>query len=65
MAPARVLIIEDDRSLAEVLAYNLKQAGYEVDQGVIDRGAKHMTERLPEMDDVRTRAYALFALALS
>lgn len=30
MAPARVLIIEDDRSLAEVLAYNLKQAGYEV-----------------------------------
>lgn len=27
---ARVLIIEDDASLAEVLAYNLKQAGYEV-----------------------------------
>ena len=30
MAKAKVLIIEDDRSLAEVLAYNLKQAGYEV-----------------------------------
>ncbi|HTN75041.1 MAG TPA: response regulator [Pirellulaceae bacterium] len=30
MGKAKVLIIEDDRSLAEVLAYNLKQAGYEV-----------------------------------
>ncbi len=30
MAKAKVLIIEDDRPLAEVLAYNLKQAGYEV-----------------------------------
>lgn len=30
MARSRILIIEDDRSLAEVLAYNLKQAGYEV-----------------------------------
>ena len=30
MAKSRVLIIEDDRSLADVLAYNLKQAGYEV-----------------------------------
>lgn len=26
----RILVIEDDRSLAEVLAYNLRQAGYEV-----------------------------------
>lgn len=26
----KVLIIEDDRSLAEVVAYNLKQSGYEV-----------------------------------
>jgi DNA-binding response OmpR family regulator len=26
----RVLIVEDDRSLAEVLEYNLKQAGYQV-----------------------------------
>ena len=27
---SKVLIIEDDRSLADVLAYNLRQAGYEV-----------------------------------
>lgn len=26
----RILVIEDDRSLAEVLAYNLRQAGYDV-----------------------------------
>ena len=26
----RVLIIEDDRPLAEILSYNLKQAGYDV-----------------------------------
>jgi two-component system phosphate regulon response regulator PhoB len=30
MAQLKVLVIEDDRSLADVLAYNLKQAGYEV-----------------------------------
>ncbi len=30
MAKGKVLIVEDDRSLAEVLAYNLKQEGYEV-----------------------------------
>ncbi len=30
MAKLKVLVIEDDRSLSEVLAYNLKQAGYEV-----------------------------------
>ncbi|MFO0901633.1 MAG: response regulator transcription factor [Pirellulales bacterium] len=30
MPPAKILIIEDDRSLAEVLSYNLKLAGYEV-----------------------------------
>ncbi|ADB17265.1 two component transcriptional regulator, winged helix family [Pirellula staleyi DSM 6068] len=30
MAKTKVLVIEDDRSLAEVLSYNLKQAGYEV-----------------------------------
>jgi two-component system phosphate regulon response regulator PhoB len=27
---SRILIVEDDRSLVDVLAYNLKQAGYEV-----------------------------------
>lgn len=30
MSKGKVLVIEDDRSLAEVLTYNLKQAGYEV-----------------------------------
>lgn len=30
MVRARILIVEDDRSLAEVVAYNLRQAGYEV-----------------------------------
>ncbi len=30
MSKGKILIIEDDRSLAEVLTYNLKQAGYEV-----------------------------------
>jgi DNA-binding response OmpR family regulator len=30
MTKGKVLVIEDDRSLAEVLSYNLKQAGYEV-----------------------------------
>jgi two-component system phosphate regulon response regulator PhoB len=30
MAKTKILVIEDDRSIAEVLTYNLKQAGYEV-----------------------------------
>lgn len=30
MAKASILIIEDDRSLADVVAYNLRQQGYEV-----------------------------------
>jgi DNA-binding response OmpR family regulator len=30
MAKTKVLVIEDDRALAEVLTYNLKAAGYEV-----------------------------------
>lgn len=30
MGKATILIVEDDRSLADVLAYNLKQDGYEV-----------------------------------
>ncbi len=30
MPKTKILLIEDDRSLADVLAYNLKQAGYEV-----------------------------------
>ena len=30
MAKSKILVVEDDRSLAKVLAYNLDQAGYEV-----------------------------------
>ena len=30
MTKMKVLVVEDDRSLAKVLAYNLTQAGYEV-----------------------------------
>ena len=30
MSSHRVLVVEDDRSLADVLAYNLRRAGYEV-----------------------------------
>jgi len=30
MGKASILVVEDDRSLADVLAYNLKQAGYDV-----------------------------------
>jgi two-component system phosphate regulon response regulator PhoB len=30
MTTKRILVIEDDRSLGDVLAYNLRQAGYEV-----------------------------------
>ena len=30
MAKTKLLVVEDDRSLAEVLQYNLEQAGYEV-----------------------------------
>jgi two-component system phosphate regulon response regulator PhoB len=30
MSKGKILIVEDDRSLADVLTYNLKQAGYEV-----------------------------------
>ncbi len=29
MANPKILIIEDDRSLADVLVYNLRQAGFE------------------------------------
>jgi two-component system phosphate regulon response regulator PhoB len=30
MAKTKILVIDDDRSLSEILSYNLKQAGYEV-----------------------------------
>ncbi len=42
-----------------------KQAGYLVDDGVIERGANYLKDRLPRIADERTKAYALFALALA
>ena len=39
-----------------------EQAGFEVDAGVIDRGADYLRTNLAAMD-ARTRAYALYALA--
>ena len=41
-----------------------RQAGFEVDDGVIQRGADFLSERLLKMDE-RTRAYALYALAMA
>jgi len=46
MAIKSVLIIEDDRSLAEVVSYNLRQAGYDVEvahdgQDGINKALKH------------------------
>ena len=41
-----------------------KQAGYEVDPAVIERGATWLQEKLSGMD-VRTRAFALYSLALA
>jgi uncharacterized protein YfaS (alpha-2-macroglobulin family) len=41
-----------------------QQAGFEIDAGVIVRGADYLRGNLPRMD-ARTRAYALYALATS
>jgi hypothetical protein len=40
------------------------EAGYEVDPGVIERGANWLVSNLESMD-IRTRAYALYSLAYS
>lgn len=42
-----------------------RQAGYTVDDGVIDRGAAYLKARLPQFTDARLSAYALLALAIS
>jgi len=56
--------LSDDYQSAYIL-YGLaltEQAGYEIDDGVMQRGADYLRGRLPRMD-ARTRAYALYALA--
>jgi two-component system phosphate regulon response regulator PhoB len=50
MVPGKVLIVEDDRSLADVLAYNLKQAGYEV--SVAYDGQDGLTQAQVKVPDV-------------
>ena len=42
----------------------MREAGYEVDQGVIDRGVDWLNEHLYGMD-IRTRAYALYSMAVA
>jgi hypothetical protein len=41
-----------------------KQAGFEVDDSVIDRGSQWLEKNLAKMDE-RTRAYALYSLAVA
>jgi uncharacterized protein YfaS (alpha-2-macroglobulin family) len=41
-----------------------KEAGYEVDEGVIQRGSTWLSDNLHTMD-VRTRAFALYSLAIA
>ncbi|MBJ43594.1 MAG: DNA-binding response regulator, partial [Planctomycetaceae bacterium] len=63
MARKRILIIEDDAALVEVLEYNLEQAGYQVSVARGGRAGLHVTESvrpdlilldvmLPEMDGI-------------
>jgi two-component system, OmpR family, phosphate regulon response regulator PhoB len=50
MPKARILVIEDDRDLAEVLEYNLKRAGYEVFRSHDGRdGLQQAQLRLPDI----------------
>ena len=41
MAKKRILLVEDDSALADVLVYNLQQAGYEVSVAHDGRTALH------------------------
>jgi two-component system phosphate regulon response regulator PhoB len=50
MADAKILIVEDDRALADVLAYNLRQAGYEV--WVAGDGQDALNQALAKMPDL-------------
>jgi len=50
MPKAKVLVIEDDRSLADVLVYNLTQAGYRVSQASDGRdGLTQAQTQLPDL----------------
>ncbi len=47
---SKILIVEDDRALSDVLAYNLRQAGYEVDSA--EDGRKGLTQAQLNLPDV-------------
>ena len=47
---SKILIIEDDRTLVDVLAYNLRKAGYEVD--VAYDGMEGLTQAQLKAPDV-------------
>lgn len=50
MAKAKVLLVEDDRGLAEVVEYNLKRAGYEVFRAHDGRDAINQAQlKLPDL----------------
>ena len=50
MAKTSLLVVEDDRSLAEVLVYNLQQAGYDVSVARDGEDGLRQTEvRLPDL----------------
>jgi two-component system, OmpR family, phosphate regulon response regulator PhoB len=50
MAKTKVLVVEDDRALAEVLVYNLNRAGYEVSHAMDGRDALQQARlRLPDV----------------
>lgn len=48
MAKKRILLVEDDRALADVLVYNLQQAGYEVTVAHDGRTALHQAHVVPQ-----------------
>ena len=63
MAKKRILVVEDDRSLVDVLIYNLQQAGYETSVARDGRAALHQAHvashdlilldvMLPELDGI-------------
>jgi two-component system phosphate regulon response regulator PhoB len=50
IAMARVLLVEDDQALAELLRYNLEHAGYDVETiGHGDAAHRRLSDDLPEL----------------
>ncbi|MFM8172646.1 MAG: response regulator [Pirellulaceae bacterium] len=50
MAKTRILIVEDDRSLGDILAYNLQREGYEIHRAVDGRdGLTQAQLKLPDI----------------